>query len=344
MGVLSFLAGTGMSKSEVQWLTVVTGILSLVSVAWQQMGKSRNYGARSEMHTKVFRSIDKLSSKMTFETDAKDISSMEDVVNNIQQGIATDGNDYDEASMNASVYETKKKHMKKHSELLRSYQAIFEQILESCPSPLPIQVSQAYRLLETRLDFGLRSGNTKNELKEVFTRSTHSYSYDDTFECIIYSAYSELFNQFTKYRRYPLFLPEASDAVENALKKVSEHFANKDRFFSSRRIMNANAEKYLLEKHFANSPLLQDMRVMISNRTRVEKQKEIDKLEEFVCKYEEQNKPASDNNKMIKSRGLSMLENEHDRAFSQVVEFPSSRNPQYDVNVTGPEELEPFRA
>ena len=289
MGVLSFFAGTSLfGDAYIQRLTISAGILSLVSVTWQKMGKTWNYGARSDMHRKAFTSIEKLRTKVNFELRTRYVEDIERdqteesgtsptvVRDKLKKLVSSSssknepGKKEDETGKDAGAGQEGKK---KDSDLLQGYQQIFEQILESCSSALPVSVSQAYLLIQTRLEFGLKSGNTRLDVEKVFIED-----YDDTLECISLSAFTELSNVFIKGNRYPLFLVEPSQAVEKALSAVAMQFDDRNQFFASRLHVDADEEKKLIKKHFSSTPYFNDMKILLTKKSIEEKKRELEVL------------------------------------------------------------------
>ena len=66
-GIMAFLSSADAVKAyQKEFLFLTVGILSIVSVAWQQIGKICNYGTRAEMHKNASLGMKKITDNITF--------------------------------------------------------------------------------------------------------------------------------------------------------------------------------------------------------------------------------------------------------------------------------------
>jgi len=96
---------------------IIIGVLSLVQIAIQKLGQHYNFSARSEMHHTVAKNLNELFDKIIFK----------------EKSLAGE-----------------KEKRSLSPEELDKFQELFEMCSKSCSSPIPIQIEQAFRMVEHR--------------------------------------------------------------------------------------------------------------------------------------------------------------------------------------------------
>jgi len=104
---------------------IIIGVLSLVQVAIQKIGQALNHTARSDMHLQVDMSLGHLLNEMNFEEK--------------KAALATDNLE------NSLTPET-----------LSKFQALFNQCVDSCSSPIPIKIALPFDLMDHYIWFFLK--------------------------------------------------------------------------------------------------------------------------------------------------------------------------------------------
>ena len=139
-GIMAFFSSSDVIEaSRKEFLSLAVGALSVVSVAWQQVGKICNYGTRAEMHKNASLGMKKINDKLSFDF----IEPPE------PPKISSDDNTYEKSSDTKNIVVEEGAENTKNS--AESYRNLYEQCLESCNSAIPIEINQAFLLVDSRL-------------------------------------------------------------------------------------------------------------------------------------------------------------------------------------------------
>ena len=195
-GIISFLSTSGvMSPDAKEWLCLTVGILSITSVALQSAAQESKYRSRSEIHLNASLGMKKLKEEIDFHLVDPNIEVDPDL------NYGDDSSTQTEQKIKKGVVET--------------YRQIFIQVLDSCKSQVPIKVSQAFLLVESRLSMSLST------VERDILEKTHGYMIDET---IAGNWYTELFAEISNSFMWPLMVPEPEKVLMASLDQVVTNF------------------------------------------------------------------------------------------------------------------------
>ena len=240
-GIMSFISSADSTLISLEFkdlMSLLVGVMSFFSIAWQQLVKQWNYGPRAEMHKIVNLAMKKVLAKMTF-----DYIRIVQLDSSTQQGSTEEGQDAQEdqnekGRNGKSVTEEdgddstpprplseREKHL---MEGIQTYSEIVEQSLDSCSSIIPLKITEAFLLLESKIELGFQSEETIRIVLEKFPGTPLKRS----MRMIHEHACDELSAQFSGARGWPRRLADPTVAVDTAMKKMNEAFRDCEIFLS----------------------------------------------------------------------------------------------------------------
>ena len=214
-GIIAFLSSSALVKdSGKEFLSLTVGALSVVSVAWQQIGKICNYGTRAEMHKNASLGMKKITDKITFNFIDPDIGPgpPKNSSGDSEDKKSSDAN-------NIGVQGAKKPKISPDTDksLARSYRELYEQCLEACNSAIPIEINQAFLLLDSRLKMALNRSHFIEKMAEF-----KKFPPKELRQVAFSIAYNELFCAISSFRSFPYALIDPDIAVTQTMRKVKK--------------------------------------------------------------------------------------------------------------------------
>ncbi len=167
-------------------LILTVGVLSIVQVAIQKVGETFNFSARSDMHQMVQMSLKKLYDQIIFE----------------EKKLAGVGQKMDTTQ-------------------LEKFQELYEQCLASSNSAMPIEIAQAFKLVEHRCMTFL----TKKH--QEWKKKKNNQSEPDPFQYLkryFEFAYDELYTDITSQFWWKMFPRCPKKAVERVMMRMEEEW------------------------------------------------------------------------------------------------------------------------
>jgi len=240
-GIMAFLSSSEFfSDSSKQFLSLAVGVLSVVSVAWQQVGKICNYGTRAEMHKNAALGMKKITDNITFNQIDPDTGPPKIKFSsgpakgklNLLSRVEEDDNKLNSPAVNSgdSPPEISQDEIKKKEEdnLAATYRDLYSQCLESCNSAIPIHINQAFLLADSRLTMIL---NRRMTIKIVYSdmQGTRTMEFR---QFIFGTTYNEVFCAITEAWCWPFGILNPNKAVKNALRNVKLTYNESDCFLN----------------------------------------------------------------------------------------------------------------
>jgi hypothetical protein len=212
-GTLAFMGTSAFFKDDMkEYFSLSVGVCSILSVAIQSCAKHSKYAARSEMHRTVALGMKKLRDNIHFNQ-----IDPESGITEKRNEIEIDKNDPDKAgSLSVTSFPEK----------IEAHRMVYQQVLESCDSTIPVSVVQGFTLVDTRLTLALNSNKTQKRFGEVLDLR------DVNAKSMIFAAtYNELYSEFSNSFLWPWFTLKPHDAVNRAIARVHRAYFQGNDFF-----------------------------------------------------------------------------------------------------------------
>ncbi len=249
-GIMAFLASADLVPGKIKnYLSLSVGILSIFSAAIQSANQEARYDSKAEMHKNAAIGLEKITDSINF--IQVDPNSLKDLKNTISGGAIVSGGG-GETSLPFGVQQSEHEHnideaktngvgvgvgvgagvlpppppMKipnsndstnanslEHS--CSTFLQVYQQILDSCQSPIPVKISQTFKMAEFRLEMTLRK-----EDKEVIKKEYGYLGKQIIHKCL----YNEVFCRITDYPGFPWISPSPDKVVTESMKKVENYF------------------------------------------------------------------------------------------------------------------------
>ncbi len=230
-GILAFLATAGLFSTRVnEWLNVIVGSLSFFIVFLQTISAQLDFDNRAKMHRNTA-------------TDLRDLrEDLENSVNRSRAMIIFGGGDVESSQppesngnhdhANEDVNPTgandeigkedvpsedkKGEHKGSLENILDVIQKRYIQCLKGNKSTLPVAITDAFNVLDSRLNATMsRTGH--KQLYELYGSEYNNIVY--------FHACDDLVLRFTSYRLWPLFLPDAKTVVDKTMEELGTNIS-----------------------------------------------------------------------------------------------------------------------
>ena len=200
-GILAFVSTTDLlDNDEVakSTLSIIVGSLSFVVVFLQTLSTQCKYGARAEMHHATTIDLRDLRENL-----ANLISKSRVLMYHKEEGSSTTEDDGEDQTV---------------EEIFDGIQKEYSQCLKSCKSTVPIQIDDAFHLMNSSLISTLSESGHRN------LRNVYGSDYNNV---LFFKAYNDLSSRFSCSRYWPLFLPNPTGAVDATMIKLKQSIAEK---------------------------------------------------------------------------------------------------------------------
>jgi hypothetical protein len=208
-GILAFSTTSGIFNDTVkQFLSLFVGAAAVVSSFIQNLGQDARNDTLAEMHKSASLGMKKLSDQLEF----------------LQVEVA--GERMENEVIGSTGYQTSKviddvllspqapqRDMSKKT--LQTYKEMYQQVLESCQSPLPVRVVQAFKMADTRLSLSMTKED-KAVIKDIFGHlGKHTI-----YRCL----YNEVFCAISDHSDFPREIPNPDEIIDKVMDKVEDCF------------------------------------------------------------------------------------------------------------------------
>ena len=247
-GVMAFVSSSSIADvPQKEFLSLAVGIISVVSVAWQQINKICNYATRAEMHKNASLGMKKVVEKITFEISdpdpkrkfkkklGKNSNSATETENSNQKANTSKNTEEDknsdeilEGSSEGENNNVKRPNMTSEEmeiTVLEQYRDLYDQCLASCNSTIPMKINQAFQLADARLLVLAERNYIDNYSMDKYgfpSRSFHLHLFSN--------AYHEIYITISSSWLFPWFIIDPNTAVKRAMKNVRTTFEHSEGF------------------------------------------------------------------------------------------------------------------
>lgn len=253
-GILAFLAtAAGIPEGVKTYLSISVGILTILSSGVQSMNQESRYDSKAEMHKNASLGMKKILDQIEFlqvtpqvngpslipiSAGAPSSSKLKPALSLVEENeqggengangqkggdaIETkqssgENNEYNSGPALITSNEEEGNGSRAHT-----FMEVYQQVLDSCQSQIPVRISQAFKMAESRLSISL----TKED------KSNLKVAYGFLGKQIIHrSLYNEVFCTIEEYYMFPYSCPRPDETVNLSMLKVQKYFMDRTIYF-----------------------------------------------------------------------------------------------------------------
>ena len=233
-GVLAFLSTADIIPSDLKdYLSLSVGIPSILSASVQSINQEARYDSKAEMHKNASLGMKRICDQIEFIQVDPQLKIYVDVLNQ------TDGEngggdlstvleqpEYFDQNIIDENYNNNDDDDEKHAHSHATFRQIYQQCLDSCQSQIPVAISQAFKMAESRLALSLTPQDRaiiKKEFGYMGKQYIHSCLFNEVF-CAITDTYF-----------FPMRTPRPQDVVDVAMANVQKCFQHRQITFQRNR-------------------------------------------------------------------------------------------------------------
>lgn len=223
-GIMAFINSTSiLNEKNKEYLSLAVGFTAVLSSFIQNLGQEAKDDTKAEMHKSATLGMKKIADQLDFELMQVDQEgdTFQQKPKDSPKENGGDGTEQPNTDANARVEDAPEE---KNS--IQTYQEMYQQCLESCQSQIPVRISQAFKMADSRLKLSLSKAD-KERINEKFGRVGNQIIYRSMF--------SEVFCAISRHPRFPRSCPKAEDIIDGVMSQVKKSYSGDRIDFTTRR-------------------------------------------------------------------------------------------------------------